>query len=49
MVKVGVGASPQKVDELWAQEAEDRIEAYDRGEIKSTPAQAVFDSIKLIS
>lgn len=37
--------SRQEVDALWAKEAEDRIDAYDRGEIRSTPAQEVFDRI----
>ena len=35
----------EEIDELWAQEAEDRLEAYDRGEIPSTPARKVFDDI----
>ncbi|MFP3870418.1 MAG: addiction module protein [Syntrophobacteria bacterium] len=35
----------KQIDELWAQEAEDRIEAYERGEVKSTPASMVFDDI----
>ena len=37
--------SRAEIDTLWAQEAEDRIDAYDRGEIKATPARQVFDRI----
>ena len=35
----------QKIDALWAKEAEDRIEAYERGELPASPAQAVFERI----
>lgn len=35
----------QRVDALWAQEAEERIEAHKKGQIKATPAQAVFEKI----
>ena len=35
----------QEVDALWAKEAEDRIDAHDRGEIKTTPARRVFSKI----
>jgi len=34
------------VDLLWAQEAEDRLDAYERGEIKAIPAEEVFNSIR---
>ena len=34
------------VDELWAREAESRIDAYERCEIKSIPAKAVFEKIE---
>lgn len=34
------------VDLLWAQEAEDRLDAYERGEIKVIPAEEVAKSIK---
>lgn len=37
--------SRKEIDSLWAKEAEDRIFAYDRGEIKSTPANQVFERI----
>jgi putative addiction module component (TIGR02574 family) len=32
-------------DAAWAKEAEDRIDAYERGEIKTTPANQVFEKI----
>lgn len=34
------------IDELWAREAEDRLEAYDRGELKSVPAEEVLRKIR---
>jgi len=34
------------IDELWAREAEDRLDAYDRGELKAVPAAEVFNRIK---
>jgi len=34
------------IDELWAAEAEDRIDAYERGEIKSKTAAEVFGRIE---
>ncbi|MEK6301543.1 MAG: addiction module protein [Acidobacteriota bacterium] len=34
------------IDLLWAQEAEDRLDAYERGEIKASSAEEVFNSIK---
>ncbi len=34
-----------EIDALWAKEAEDRVNAYDRGELGATAAQAVFDRI----
>ncbi|MCK5527538.1 MAG: addiction module protein [Candidatus Latescibacteria bacterium] len=37
--------SRSTIDLLWAKEAEDRIDAYDRGEIKATPAKEVFAKI----
>lgn len=33
----------RRIDELWAQESEDRLEAFDRGEIKTVSAKQVFD------
>jgi putative addiction module component (TIGR02574 family) len=35
-----------RIDELWAREAEDRLDAYDRGELKAIPAEEVFSRIK---
>jgi len=35
-----------KLDELWAQEAEDRIDAFDRGELGSVSDEAVFARIE---
>ena len=35
-----------EMDELWAREGEDRLDAYDRGELKAVPAEEVFDRIK---
>lgn len=37
--------SRKAIDELWAKEAEDRIDAYERGEMTATPAKDVFDKI----
>ena len=34
------------IDELWAHEAEDRLGAYNRGELKAVPAEEVFNRIK---
>ncbi|MCL4456113.1 MAG: addiction module protein [Nitrospirae bacterium] len=34
------------IDELWAQEAESRIDAYERGEISAIPAKEVFEKIE---
>ena len=33
------------IDEAWAKEAEDRIDAYERGDIKAIPAATVFEKI----
>ncbi len=38
-------AAEQKIEELWAKEAESRIDAYERGEIESIPAEKVFKKI----
>ncbi len=32
----------QDIDAAWAQEAEDRLDAFGRGEIRSSPAREVF-------
>jgi len=34
------------LDELWAREAEDRLDAYDRGELSAVPAEEVFNKIR---
>jgi putative addiction module component (TIGR02574 family) len=34
------------VDALWAAEAEDRIDAYERGELDARPAEEVFARIE---
>jgi putative addiction module component (TIGR02574 family) len=36
----------RRIDELWAKEAEDRLDAYDRGEIKAVSAQEAFNAIR---
>jgi putative addiction module component (TIGR02574 family) len=33
------------IDKLWATEVEERIEAYERGELPTTPAKDVFEKI----
>ena len=35
-----------RLDKLWAEEAENRLAAYDRGEMKSVPAQEVFKKLE---
>ena len=37
--------SHKRIDELWAQEAEDRIDAFERGEIKVISGKEVFNEI----
>ena len=34
------------IDASWAREAEERIDAYERGEITAVPASAVFEAIE---
>ena len=36
----------QSIDELWAAEVEDRIDAYESGELTSRPAAEVFARIE---
>lgn len=36
----------REIDKLWAKEAEDRIKAYERGEIASVPGEQVFQNIE---
>jgi len=35
----------REIDAVWAREAEDRLDAYERGELKTSSAEAVFDRI----
>ena len=35
----------KEIDAAWAKEAEDRIDAFERGDIGSTPANEVFKEI----
>jgi hypothetical protein len=35
----------KKIDEAWAQEAESRIDAYEKGSIESIPLSKVFEEI----
>lgn len=37
----------KKIDNLWADEAEDRIDAYEKGEIKVTSGKDVFRKLKI--
>jgi len=34
-----------EVDALWASEVEDRIDAYEQGELRASPAEVVFDRL----
>ncbi|MBI4850139.1 MAG: addiction module protein [Nitrospirae bacterium] len=34
------------IDDLWAQEVESRIDAFERGEITAIPAEEVFEKIE---
>ena len=34
-----------KIEALWAEEAEQRIDAYERGELRAVPAEDVFRKI----
>jgi len=38
--------SDKEIDELWAKEAEDRINAYDQGKIKATSLEKVLQKYK---
>lgn len=37
--------SREETDALWAAESEDRIDAYNQGKIKATPAHKVLEKI----
>ncbi len=39
---LGSKSERERIDKLWADEAEDRLSAYERGEMKSVPAKEVF-------
>jgi putative addiction module component (TIGR02574 family) len=36
----------REIDQLWAKEAEDRIEAYEKGKLKAIPGTEVFRRLK---
>ena len=36
----------KEIDELWAKEAESRINAYERGKIKAVSLEKVFEKYK---
>ncbi len=36
----------RKIDELWAKETEDRIDAYEQGKIKAVPLEKVLEKYK---
>ncbi len=36
----------KEIDKLWAKEAEDRINAFERGKIKTVTAKEVFNKIE---
>lgn len=36
----------KEVDAAWAQEVEDRLDAYERGQVKATPSADVFKDIE---
>jgi len=38
--------SRNTIDALWAQEAEDRIDAFERGEMTAIPAKDIFSEIE---
>jgi putative addiction module component (TIGR02574 family) len=39
-------APDSRIDKLWAQEAEDRLDAFERGEIKAVSAKEAFDTTR---
>jgi len=41
-----LSSSPEEIDALWADEAEDRIDAFERGEMAAIPARDVFGEIE---
>jgi len=36
----------REIDRLWAEEVEDRIDAYERGELKAIPGKEVFRRLR---
>jgi putative addiction module component (TIGR02574 family) len=36
----------RQIDELWAKEAEDRLDAFEKGEMKTVPAKQAFERIR---
>lgn len=38
--------SRKTIDSLWAQEAESRIDAFERGEITAIPGKKIFEKIE---
>ena len=36
----------QEIDRLWAEEVEDRIDAYEMGSLKAVPGKEVFGRLK---
>ena len=36
----------REIDRLWAEEVEDRIEAYEKGYLKAIPGKEVFQRLK---
>jgi putative addiction module component (TIGR02574 family) len=36
----------KEIDRLWAEKVEDRIDAYERGELKAIPGEEVFRRLK---
>ena len=36
----------KEIDRLWAEEAEDRIDAYEKGDLKAVPGKEVFRRLK---
>jgi hypothetical protein len=39
-------ATQSEIDKLWASEAEERLEAFERGDLRSVPAAKVFNDAK---
>lgn len=39
-------ADRERLDKLWTAEAEERIDAYERGDIGAEPIESVFEKIK---